>query len=82
METRGWGDALLDPLVTRRVIASFAAGAQPFTAGPAPGVDQLTARGVEVLHALSRGLSNAEALVVGRDGQDPRGQGAHEARAA
>ncbi|WP_328474730.1 response regulator transcription factor [Actinoplanes sp. NBC_00393] len=52
------GEALLDPLVTRAVIAAFA-GIPP-AAGPPPGLDRLTPREDEVLHMLARGLSNAE----------------------
>ncbi len=63
------GEALLDPLVTRRVIAAFAGGvrARVTTAAP-PAVDALTPRECEVLTMLARGMSNAEiaaALVVG-----------------
>jgi DNA-binding NarL/FixJ family response regulator len=52
------GDALLAPAVTRRLVAEFArqrAGVLP----PRP-VDGLTAREVEVLVLIARGLSNAE----------------------
>jgi DNA-binding NarL/FixJ family response regulator len=51
------GDALIDPAVTTRVIASFAARPEP---APAPALDTLTAREREVLELLVRGLSNAE----------------------
>lgn len=51
------GDALLAPDVTRRVIERFATGP---AAGPAPGVDELTAREHEVLLLVAKGLSNAE----------------------
>ncbi|MFC5833850.1 response regulator [Nonomuraea insulae] len=63
------GDALLDPLVTRQVIAAFAHTTwEPDGTDPPPGLNQLTAREVEVLHMLARGMSNAEiaaGLVVG-----------------
>ena len=53
------GDALIDPVITRRLIARFALAAR----GPAglPGeLSQLTARELEVLRLLARGLSNIE----------------------
>jgi DNA-binding NarL/FixJ family response regulator len=53
------GEALLAPSVTRRLIAHFAAGAQP--PKPAPrGLGELTEREREVLALVARGLSNAE----------------------
>ena len=61
------GDALLDPLVTRKIIEAFAATAPRCHDRPRE-LDQLTARESEVLHMLARGMSNAEiaaALVVG-----------------
>jgi DNA-binding NarL/FixJ family response regulator len=60
------GDALLDPLVTRKVIEAFSNTA-PRVDRP-PELDQLTARESEVLHMLARGMSNAAiaaALIVG-----------------
>ncbi len=64
------GDALLDPLVTRRVIEAFSAvpEAPRAQAKPPAALERLTARELEVLHMLARGMSNAEiadALVVG-----------------
>ncbi len=54
------GDALLAPAVTRRVIEEFVSR-PPATARPVPaGMDELTAREVEVLKLIARGLSNAE----------------------
>ncbi|MEU6997444.1 response regulator transcription factor [Nonomuraea sp. NPDC046570] len=51
------GDALLDPAVTSRVIASFAGRHDP---APPPQLDELTPRELEVLRLLARGLTNAE----------------------
>jgi DNA-binding NarL/FixJ family response regulator len=51
------GDALLDPAVTSRVIASFAGRADP---APSPMLSELTPRELEVLRHLARGLTNAE----------------------
>src|ERR1700729_3742762 len=53
------GDALIDPVITRRLIARFALAAR----GPAglPGeLRPLTARELEVLRLVARGLSNIE----------------------
>ncbi|WP_326821157.1 response regulator transcription factor [Streptosporangium sp. NBC_01639] len=51
------GDALLDPAVTTRVIASFAGRHDPV---PPPQLAGLTPRELEVLRFLARGLTNAE----------------------
>ncbi|MGN9845013.1 response regulator [Nonomuraea sp. H19] len=51
------GDALLDPAVTSRVIATFAGRADP---APSPRLAELTPRELEVLRLLARGLTNAE----------------------
>ncbi|GAA5045869.1 DNA-binding NarL/FixJ family response regulator [Thermocatellispora tengchongensis] len=51
------GDALLDPAVTTRVIASFAGRHEP---APPPQLAELTPRELEVLRLLARGLTNAE----------------------
>jgi DNA-binding NarL/FixJ family response regulator len=63
------GDALLDPLVTRQVIAAFAHNMQDrLAAASPPALGQLTVREAEVLRMLARGKSNAEIaadLVVG-----------------
>lgn len=50
------GDAMLAPSVTRRLIESYVTGPAP--AGVA--LPELTAREIEVLRAMARGLSNAE----------------------
>ncbi|NRQ38819.1 response regulator transcription factor [Nonomuraea sp. NN258] len=51
------GDALLDPAVTSRVIATFAGRSDP---KPSPMLGELTPRELEVLRLLARGLTNAE----------------------
>ena len=53
------GDALIDPSVTRRLIARFARSLQP-AATPAEIAASLTAREVDVLRLIARGLSNTE----------------------
>ncbi|MBF4764388.1 response regulator transcription factor [Nocardioides islandensis] len=52
------GEALLDPVVTRRLIESFIRG-RP-TPEPPVSLRRLSEREAEVLHALGRGLTNAE----------------------
>ncbi len=54
------GDALLSPVVTRRVIAEFVRRPPAAARPPAPGLDELTARELEILRLIARGLSNAE----------------------
>ena len=54
------GDALLSPVVTRRVIAEFVRRPPAAALQPAPGLDDLTARELEILRLMARGLSNAE----------------------
>ena len=53
------GEALLAPSITRRLIQEFAAAA-PVATTPPPGLDELTARELEVFRLVARGLSNAE----------------------
>ncbi|MBI5103431.1 MAG: response regulator transcription factor [Solirubrobacterales bacterium] len=57
------GDALLAPSVTRRLLDEFARaddGAAAPAPAPPPGLDELTARELEVFKLVARGLSNAE----------------------
>jgi DNA-binding NarL/FixJ family response regulator len=51
------GDALLSPAVTKRVIGHFTRLRPP---APPPGLDELTARELEVFELIADGLSNAE----------------------
>ncbi len=54
------GDALLAPSITRRLIEEFA-GARPATpAPPPPGLEDLTARELEVFRLIARGRTNDE----------------------
>jgi DNA-binding NarL/FixJ family response regulator len=53
------GDALIDPSITRRLIPRFARAARPDSLIPAR-LQELTARELDVLRLVARGLSNAE----------------------
>jgi DNA-binding NarL/FixJ family response regulator len=53
------GDALLAPSITKRLIAEFAARRERPPGKPQT-LDELTAREVEVLRLIARGMSNAE----------------------
>jgi DNA-binding NarL/FixJ family response regulator len=53
------GDALLAPSITRRLIEEFVRSGPAQTSAP-EGLDELTARELEVLQLIARGLSNAE----------------------
>jgi len=52
------GDALIDPVITRRLISRFALAARPRAAPDE--LSQLTPRELEVLRLVARGLSNIE----------------------
>jgi DNA-binding NarL/FixJ family response regulator/class 3 adenylate cyclase len=54
------GDALLAPSITRRLIEEFTRAARPGPDGIPAELDELTAREVDVLRLVARGLSNAE----------------------
>ena len=54
------GDALLAPAITRRVIEDFVSRPPASARRQAPGLDELTARELEMLRYVARGLSNAE----------------------
>src|SRR4051795_733386 len=55
----GEGEALLAPSITKRLIQEFAEVA-PAMPEPPAGLDELTARELEVFKLVARGLSNAE----------------------
>jgi DNA-binding NarL/FixJ family response regulator len=54
------GEALLSPSITRRVISEFVKGSGPKPQAQFPRLQDLTARELEVMKAIARGLSNAE----------------------
>jgi DNA-binding NarL/FixJ family response regulator/class 3 adenylate cyclase len=54
------GDALLAPSITRRVIEEFVRRPPESARRPAPELEELTARELEMLGHVARGLSNAE----------------------
>ena len=54
------GDALLSPAVTRRVISEFVRRPPAAARTTAPELEDLTARELEILRLIARGLSNAE----------------------
>lgn len=64
------GDALIAPSITRRLIAQFTRAAKPYQTGTPPEFTELTARELDVLRLLARGLSNteiAEQLILGEN---------------
>ncbi len=54
------GDALLSPVITRRVIEEFVRRPPDSVRKPVPELEELTPRELEVLGFIARGLSNAE----------------------
>jgi DNA-binding NarL/FixJ family response regulator len=54
------GDALLAPVITRRLVERFTAAARPTDDAPSQRLADLTARELEVLRLIARGRSNAE----------------------
>jgi DNA-binding NarL/FixJ family response regulator len=54
------GEALLAPSITRRLMEEFLRRPVRPSGAPPPGFDLLTARELEVLAAVARGLSNSE----------------------
>ncbi len=78
------GEALLAPSITRHLIEEFTK-AGPMRTEPPKGLDELTARELEVFKLVARGMSNAEiaaARRLGDDREDPRRAGADEDGAA
>lgn len=60
VRTLAAGDGLLSPAVTRRVIQEFARRSPASESPPPAAVGDLTARELEVLRLIARGLSNVE----------------------
>jgi DNA-binding NarL/FixJ family response regulator len=55
------GDALIDPVITRRLISRFTLAAKPAGPGGVPAaLAALTAREIDVFRLVARGLSNVE----------------------
>jgi DNA-binding NarL/FixJ family response regulator/class 3 adenylate cyclase len=54
------GDALLAPSITRRLIEQFTRAARPAPGELPPALAELTARELDVLRLVARGMSNAE----------------------
>ncbi|MFS4092583.1 response regulator [Streptomyces sp. AF1A] len=60
IRTVAQGDAVVSPRITRRLLDRFSRFADPTPPAVPPTLNALTARELDVLRALSRGLSNAE----------------------
>ncbi|MGY6019684.1 response regulator [Streptomyces spinosirectus] len=60
IRTVAQGDAVISPRITRRLLDRFSRLADRAASAVPPTLDALTARELDVLRALSRGLSNAE----------------------
>lgn len=58
MRSLAAGDALIGPVITRRLISRFALAARPRIALPGE-LNTLTARELDVMRLVARGLSNA-----------------------
>ena len=54
------GEALLSPVITRRVIEEFVRRPPDSVRKTSPALEELTARELEILRYIARGLSNAE----------------------
>jgi DNA-binding NarL/FixJ family response regulator len=54
------GEALLEPAITRRLVEEFAQREPVAPPAPAPGIDDLTPRELEVFGLIARGRSNRE----------------------
>jgi DNA-binding NarL/FixJ family response regulator len=54
------GEALLSPVITRRLIESFVQRPPAAPSHTPPGLDRLTPREADILRLIARGLSNAE----------------------
>ncbi len=66
IRTVGEGDALLSPSITRRLIEEFSASRAP--TAPAPGLDELSPRELEVFRLVATGKTNGEIaaeLIIG-----------------
>jgi DNA-binding NarL/FixJ family response regulator len=66
IRTVGEGDALLSPSITRRLIEEFSASRTP--TAPAPELDELSPRELEVFRLIATGKTNGEIaaeLIIG-----------------